>query len=464
MIFRSLFGKIFLCFWLTMIAIVIATAMSGAFLHNRFGRDRFEAHFTATQAAYARAAGAILAAEGLSGLETWLDQLRGPGGLPGRQMIFAADGEVLFGGRGAADLRDLVMAADREIDDRMPISRVFIEPISLQDGQSYWFVTDMRHRRPAGPGPRIGRRGPHPLPALLLLISVAVLVSGIICYALARYLTRPIRQMQAATKQIAAGDFAARVNIDATPRKDELGELSRDFDVMAEKLARLQQAQASLVRDVSHELRSPLARLQVALGLAEQRDDGAAAAELKRIEQEVVVLDELVAQLLSVARLEAAEHGVQREAVDVCKLITAICTDASYEGREQNKRVVFAGDAEILVQGDPSLLRSAFENVIRNALRHTRANSEVSVRAEIQSDKQLIVRVRDAGPGVPEEKLDDLFKPFVRVESARDRDSGGFGLGLAIASAAIRGHGGEITARNHPSGGLEVVVSLPHAG
>ena len=461
MIFRSLFGKIFLCFWLTMIAIVIATAMSGAFLHNRFGRDRFEAHFTATQAAYAKAAGAILASEGFPGLETWLQQLRGPGGLPGRQMIFAANGELLFGRRGAKDLRDLVMAADPDSGERMPINRVSIEPIFLDGEQSYWFVTDMRHRRPPASGPIMRRGGPHPLPALVLLITVAIFVSGIICYALARYLTRPIRQMQLATKQIAAGDFAARVNINTTPRKDELGELSRDFDIMAEKLSRLQQAQAALVRDVSHELRSPLARLQVALGLAEQRDNGAAGAELKRIEQEVAVLDDLVDQLLSVARLEAAGQSAHVDLVDLGKLIDVICTDASYEGREQNKEVVFTTDAQISLRGDASLLRSAFENVIRNALRHTPANSSVVVTAEISPERRFIIRVRDAGPGVPEEQLQDMFKPFVRVETARDRDSGGFGLGLAIASAAVRGHGGEITAHNHHQGGLEVVVTLP---
>ena len=444
-----------------MIAVVIATAMSGAFFHNQTGRDRFEAHFTATQAAYAHAAGAILAAEGMVGLESWLRQLRGPGGLPGRQIVFDADGKILFGGQSAKDLGALLADADPHLAARVPLDRVFAEPIFRPDGQHYWFVSDLRRGRAGGRPPRFANRGPHSFPILLAIIGVAVFVSGIVCYTLAHYLTRPIRQMQTATKQIAAGDFAARVNAHRSPRSDELGELSRDFDVMAEKLAGLQRAQAALVRDVSHELRSPLARLQVALGLAEQRDDGRSTAELKRIEREVAVLDELVAQLLSVARLEAAEQTVEREYIDINALLSAICTDANYEGNEQNKRVRLQTTDALFVRGDLSLLRSAFENIIRNALRHTTVGSEVTVNSTTDLNDAIIVYVRDAGPGVPEAKLEDLFKPFVRVESARDRDSGGFGLGLAIASSAIHRHQGQIKARNHPQGGLEVSVTLP---
>ncbi|MEM7467457.1 MAG: ATP-binding protein [Pseudomonadota bacterium] len=462
MIFRSLFGKIFLWFWITMIAVVIATAISGAFIHQRYDRDRLMTHFAATQAAYARAAGAILEAEGLPALEDWLHQLRGPGGLPGRQLIFAPNGEVLFGGRGAKDLKAIVIRADKDLNSPMPVEGVFFDPIYSASGDHFWFVSDMRFGRQPGPKRRFFRHGTNPLPRLAFLIGVAVLVSGIVCYALARYLTRPIRDLRRATQQLASGDFSARVKSQALMRGDELGELSRDFDRMAEKLARLQQAQAALVRDVSHELRSPLARLQVALGLAEQRDDGRAKAELARIDQEIHVLDELVSQLLSVARLEASDESLSQEQIDLADLIATVCTDASFEGNKQNKIVHCDVKDAAIVMGDRSLLRSAVENIVRNALRHTPEATEVLTTLSVEQNT-AIIRIKDAGPGVPADKIADLFKPFVRVESARDRDSGGFGLGLAIASAAIQRHEGTIEAGNHLDGGLEVTIVLPVA-
>lgn len=475
MIFKSLFGKIFLWFWLTMIAVVIMTAISAGVFHQKYGRDRFEAHFTATQAAYARAASAILEAEGLGALEQWLYQLRGPGGLPGRQIVLTEQGDILFGGRhtraaGGTNKRiaelQAIIRESKEVGNKtvpaMPIERVFFEPIYHPSGDRYWFVSDMRIKRP-GAGPRsMYSPRPHSWTILAMLAGVAVLVSGIVCFTLARYLTRPIRGLQAATKKIATGDFEARAPGANMTRGDELGELSRDFNNMAEKLQRLQQSQTALLRDVSHELRSPLARLQVALGLAEQRDDGRSAMALNRIEQELAVLDALVTQLLSVARLEAADESSENISVDLNELLGSICRDASFEGSEEQKQVEFTATGQATINADRSLLKSAFENIVRNALRHSPAGSKITVTNEHLSDaSEIRVTVLDAGSGVPTEMLEDLFKPFVRVESARDRDSGGFGVGLAIASAAISRYKGAIKARNHESGGLEVTVTLP---
>lgn len=455
-----------------MIAVVVVTAFSAAVFHQKYGSDRFEAHFTATQAAYARAASAILEAEGLGALEQWLYQLRGPGGLPGRQIVLSEQGDILFGGGRSAspqdinanvlELQAIIRGSDGEFASPMPIERVFFEPIYHPNGERYWFVSDMRIGRHAR-GPRgIGLPRPHSLTIVSMIGGVAVLVSGLVCFGLARYLTRPIRGLQAATKKIATGDFEARVSGSGMGRGDELGELSRDFDNMAEQLQRLQQAQSALLRDVSHELRSPLARLQVALGLAEQRDDGRSAMELKRIDQELSVLDELVSQLLSVARLEAAGADTENTAVDLNELLAAICRDASFEGSEQGKQVAFVSSGTAIISCDRSLLRSAFENIIRNALRHSAKESTIEVTSERKTEQdEIVIRVQDAGPGVPESMLEELFKPFVRVETARDRDSGGFGVGLAIASSAIGRYHGVIKASNHPHGGLEVTVKLP---
>jgi two-component system sensor histidine kinase CpxA len=228
---------------------------------------------------------------------------------------------------------------------------------------------------------------------------------------------------------------------------------------MAERLNDLLQSQRQLVRDVSHELRSPLARLRVALELAERTGDRKKA--LSRIEKEADELERLVTELLSLARLESGQAGLERHSLRLDELIAKVVTDARFEAQAEEKQVSYTAEAVTLV-GDGVLLRSAVENVTRNAIHHTAAKSEVQVSLVRQQDNCLI-QVRDAGPGVDELQLESIFDPFTRTTDARERGGGGFGLGLAIARRAMQIHGGDASARNHPEGGLEVSLRLPLA-
>jgi signal transduction histidine kinase len=242
--------------------------------------------------------------------------------------------------------------------------------------------------------------------------------------------------------------------------------MGRDFDAMAARVEALMSAQLRLVRDISHELRSPLARLGVALDLARKRAGAAAAGDLARIEREAGRLNEMIGQLLTLSRWETGADGARREPFDLAALVRGVAEDADFEARSQDRsvRVVECDDCEIA--GTPALLHSAVENVVRNAVRHAPQGSAVSVslrRAREAEGDTAVISVRDEGAGVPEESLADIFRPFYRVDDSRTRATGGAGLGLAIAERAVRLHGGDVTAKNLTGGGFIVEIRLPVA-
>ncbi|MGA8541055.1 MAG: ATP-binding protein, partial [Terriglobales bacterium] len=261
---------------------------------------------------------------------------------------------------------------------------------------------------------------------------------------------------------------------------DEMTELMRDFDRMAERIEGLVDSQSRLLKDVSHELRSPLARLSVALGLARQRVRSELAPEvapelenaLNRIELEADRLNQLIQRLLTISRLESGADGLRKTTVSLRELVQHVAHDAEYEAAGSVCRVTADATAdaadEFLVQADPDLLRSAVENVIRNAIRYTAEGTTVEVRLERQlsgngEGGEIIVRVLDSGPGVPDEALQKIFEPFYRLDDARNRQTGGAGLGLSIAERAIKLHGGQLSASNRKEGGLEVEIRIPAA-
>ena len=313
------------------------------------------------------------------------------------------------------------------------------------------------------PGPRLFF-GPHGVPGLGLLI--AIVSSGVVSYFLARYLTAPVVRLRTATQQLAAGDLTARAEAPPKRRRDEIAELVRDFNGMAARLEDLVNAQNRLLNDVSHELRSPLARLNVALGLARQRTGPEAQGALERIEREAERLNELIGRLLAIARLESGEEAVQKSAVNLEEMLHEICKDADFEAQSRNCRVKCVIADACIVMGHARLLHSAIENVVRNATRYTREGTEVEIRLEKAQDAngaEAVVRVTDSGPGVPEEDLHKLFRPFYRLDDARNRQTGGVGLGLAITERTVRLHGGRVKAANRPEGGLIVEIRLPLA-
>jgi len=312
------------------------------------------------------------------------------------------------------------------------------------------------------PGPRLflGPRG-LPIPGLIML-SIS---SGLVCYLLAWFLTMPVVRLRAATRQLAAGDLTARSGASNLGRSDEVAGLMRDFDAMAERLEGLVKAQSRLLNDISHELRSPLARLNVALGLARQRSNVESAVMLDRIELEAGRLNELIGRLLTLARLEDGEQRAPSTPVLLEEVVLSVAEDAEFEAQERHCHVhsdIPAGHWE--VPGDASLLHSAVENVVRNAVRYTREGSTVEIhleKKESSTGSEAVVRVTDCGDGVPPDALKKLFQPFYRLDDARGRQTGGVGLGLAITERAVRFHGGRVAAANRAEGGLVVEIHLP---
>ena len=312
------------------------------------------------------------------------------------------------------------------------------------------------------PGPRVFV-GPRGVPITGLIIGV--ITSGLVCYFLSWYLTKPIVRLRKATRQLAAGNLKARTGAPVTARRDEVTGLMRDFDAMAERLETLMNAQSRLLNDISHELRSPLARLNVALGLARQRTGIESADMLERIELEASRLNELIGRILTLARLEDGEQRVPQTPVPLNELVANIAEDAEFEAQARHCHVhTVIPEGDWGVRGNASLLHSALENVVRNAIRYTQERSSVEIElASEQSSKgpEAVLKVSDSGPGVPEDALGKLFEPFYRLDDARGRLTGGVGLGLAITERAVRFHGGRVSAHNRAEGGLRIEIRLP---
>ena len=346
------------------------------------------------------------------------------------------------------------------IDKLMP-ERIVRRAMTL-DGKRYELVLELP------PGPRVFF-GPHDIPGLG--IGIAVLTSGLMCYLLAWSMTTPVRRLRTAAQSLAAGDLSARTGVPVNGRHDELTELMRDFDRMAERLEGLVDSQSRLLKDVSHELRSPLARLSVALGLARQRTKAETAPELNgslnRIELEADRLNQLIQRLLTISRLESGTDGLRKTKFSLREMVEQVARDADYETPGRGCRVTAEGADEFLVEADPDLLRSAVENVVRNATRYTAEGTKVDVRLERQPAESggddIVIRVLDSGPGVPGEALQKILEPFYRLDDARNQQTGGAGLGLSIADRAIKLHGGQLHASNRKEGGLEVEIRIPAA-
>ena len=322
------------------------------------------------------------------------------------------------------------------------------QPITSQSGTQYVLVAELAIER-----------HPPPLWEHLLHLAAIIVVAGLFCYWLARYLTAPVTKLRAATQELARGNLSARVAPAFGNRRDELTALATDFDQMAEQIETLVKGQRRLLGDISHELRSPLARLNVALELARQRAGVDAATALQRIEREAETLNEMIGQLLALTRLESHTEAVEKTSFDLVELVREIVDDANYEARNRDRSVQLDLPAACNLLGNEQLLRRAIENVVRNAVQYTANDTAVEVK--LACGERAVITVRDHGPGVPAETLDKLFRPFYRVDEARDRNSGGTGLGLAIAERAVRLHGGTVEAANVATGGLAVTIALP---
>jgi Signal transduction histidine kinase len=271
-----------------------------------------------------------------------------------------------------------------------------------------------------------------------------------------------------AARELATGKLNARVKASSSQSRlfsgDEFAALMHDFNHMAERLESLVGAQKLLLRDVSHELRSPLARLSVALELAREDAGQEMVPHLDRIERETEKLNLLIGQLLTLSSMEAMERQQNFRPFSLNHLVERMIPDAQFEAQQRQCSVVFHAEIECTVQGNEELLYRAIENVVRNAIRYTENGTEVEIdlsTAKIGDGPGVVLAVSDRGPGIPPDQLEAVFHPFRRVDSARSPDTGGFGVGLAIADRAVRLHNGEVVASAREGGGAVIRMTLP---
>jgi two-component system, OmpR family, sensor kinase len=453
-----LFWKFFAFIWLAQLAGIVAIASSFWLTESR--ADRISAEIDAGPGAGFRvdAAAAIVRYAGISALKEWAQRDPGP-------TVYAVDdaGRDVLGRPVAPDL----LARVRELQHTSGAPSVIRESLGA-DGRRYVLFSAGREslaRPPAsrgpgpgpnpggGPGPRWGRV-PHAAPLIATLL--ASLATALM---LAWYVAKPIRSLRTAFDAVAGGDLKVRVAPVIGGRKDELADLGRDFDRMANRLQASMDGQRRLLHDVSHEMRSPLARLQAATGLIRLKF-GQQEPAIERIEEEIVRIDRLVGDLLKLSRLEAGELAGLEEEVDMQELVREVLDDANFEAHAMNREVIWDHETPGTVIGRPEMLHGAIENVVRNALKHAAQSREIHVETTIdRGHSTYTVRVLDAGPGVPENELPELFTPFFRAVDAARTD--GYGLGLAIARRSIEAHRGTITASNRLEGGLAVTIALP---
>lgn len=446
---RSVFVKIYLAFMVTALVTTAVTITMAAY-YRQWSND--SVNLLAPTGGYISAAELILQQGGEPLLLEWL--LRFERHPSVNAYVFDAQGLSLLPNPPAIVL-DYALSADSYEAQISPLSRSEIlvkAPIESAKGQVYLLVVEFMH-------PLVVFN----LPAYLgwgLLVSF--LIFAVWSFVLSGYLTLPVRYIQHTVRAFADGNWRARIDERSLRRRDELGELSREFNHMAGYIERLIHDQRQLVSDISHELRSPLARSTVALELARLDAVPDQEEHLDRIELENQRLNDMIEDLLNMAKLDTQQDHRHWGNVFCGAVLEQVVGDARFEHPGSIINLTLPPRLPA-ISGDQKLLKSAFENIIRNALLHTKEGTSVDI-AISHKNTELRIVIRDHGPGVPKDKLNDLLRPFVRVETARERlrsDHRGFGLGLAIAHRVVSHHRGQIGLENHQDGGLMVTIQLP---
>jgi signal transduction histidine kinase len=447
---RSLLVRIFVSFWL-IIGITIGVAAIAGYYYAEQVRSEMEG-FEFDDAILD--ASAALSSGGREGLTDWLR--RAPASRNVTIYIVDGEGRELLG-------RNLPNYLSRKLHrhESHITPRVRTDPPNLRrarllsqlvsdTGEVYTVLLSRPHRQGYWEG----------APAGSLLLVLALIVSCAVSYLLARAISNPVRELRSATVALAEGNMDSRVSPSVGKRRDELGLLARDFDAMAEKLQHAAAQQTELSRNISHELRSPLARLKVAMELAKRKTGE--LPEFDRIDEETERLDRLIGQILSYTRMESGSVSELAQ-IDLADLVQEVVENVNFECRAEGYdgvNVETKLEAAPIVSGFAEALTSAIENIVRNAVRHSPPNEKVNVRVAGQNGA-AIVEISDRGTGVAEDEIDHLFEPFFRTRSATaDSSKPGTGLGLAIAARAIKLNGGTVVASNHEGGGLCVVISL----
>jgi len=455
---RSLFVKIFLGF--VVVVILVGTSLETSSILANYYEVRWQMVLHSIMPMEAEKCARMYEQSGKQAVEDYLDEMQKQKSV--RFYFFDEDGNSLID-RGAPEII-LKLAKSKEGLERT--ARQNLSMVDPRRGIGMRMVPGPSGKRyvlafqqsPNLIMPVSEAVGTHPY---LRLLVVGLLGTGL-CLLLTLHITKPIRRLRAATQNIASGKLKTRVDKSVRRRHDEIGMLGRDFDQMANQIEALVAAQRELLGDVSHELRSPLARMIVALGLLKQASPDEAVEYVNRINTEAERLDKTIGQLLTLTRIESGAELAQRERFDFTNLVQEVAADGDFEARAHHREVKMTRADACTISGIPEMLRSAIENVVRNAIRYTPEGTTVEIALErfAESDEKVLLTIRDHGPGVPKIMLAGIFQPFQRVPTA-ESNSDGAGLGLAIADRVVQMHNGQIRAVNADDRGLIVEIILP---
>lgn len=450
---RSLYWKIFLSFWLATILVIVTTAWITSHITRKSSQPVHESVFMDS---YANAAVATFESGQHQALLQWLSKI----GLSRHMSIFllSSTGEII----GTHTPPDSVINASKAlIKDQLP-SEGILKSGKLIVSHEILSTSGKFYRLAAVSDKPISHFIQIPWAGLTIRLTLAMFISGFICYMLSRYLTKPLRSLGLAAQSIATGKLNTRVGHFKGHGNDEIAKLSKEFDRMAEQLEALIHSKERLLQDISHELRSPLTRLQIAIELGRKKSQHLADNEFSRMELECSRLNILIREILEFARLEQSATELQRSMTDLNALLNDIIQDGNYEFNNAPKRIIIERLEPCQLLVDKRLIHRALENIIRNALHYTSVDEHIYISLTQNHDtQQVCIAIRDNGPGVPEDQLNNIFNPFYRVDSSRTKKTGGYGLGLAIASRAIALHNGSISASNATPKGLLVQILLP---
>ena len=457
---RSLFLKIFLWFWLTVVLVGLSLVVTTLITRSRSQTDAegWKASVSFAVSGEANRAVSIYETGGSAALRKHFEQMRRVRFI--RFYLLDENGKEVLYQQPPQQAIELAAGAGKDTaflpsypgSDRFAAQRVV-----GSSGREYIFFM-------IAPGvPVRDLLATLGLETLLGLAGV-LLVAGAFCFWLTRHITEPVVQLRAAASQIAEGHLGTRVPQAMQRRRDEIGVLSQQFDRMAERIQSVLADHEWLLSTVSHELRSPLTRLSVAAALLRQCPEEEKLEYVDRIELETEQLNRLIAQLLTLSRIESGiDTSSRKETIDLSNLVQEVAADGNFEAQARSCSVSVGTLDHCVTTGIIDQIRTAIENVVRNAIRHTKVNSEVEITVRKQGDRPngaAVVGIRDHGPGVAESDLQKIFQPFYRT-SSNGSNSEGSGLGLAITDRIARKHGGTVRAFNAPNGGLLVELEFP---
>jgi|TARA_B110001469_G_scaffold32332_1_gene32861 two-component system sensor histidine kinase CpxA len=444
LIFRSLYWKIFFFFWLTLITVIFSVATLSEIIVEERDQDQYQ-----RVVRLGIKAADIFETSGPAELTAWLRYI---------DQEFDVKGFMLDSKRRPISLANL---PKNWLQFALPLTQNRLSERHLRGFQPYRIssssdriYTFVAHRDNRGPYPAWLKHLP------ILQVFTALVIVALLTAFVTWRITDPLRKLKQATDSFARGNLDTRLTNLVGARKDEIGEVGLAFNHMAERISLLVSNQQRLFRDISHELRTPLARQQIAIELLARKMPETEHQSLHRIEREIDRMNALIDQVLSLLRLEQQGQSPVDETYDLGALLQKLTQDAQFEAQSKHQ-VLLQQPPHIVLTGQPELVSRAVENILRNAIRYTSADGRVFLQVEKRKDN-VVIRIEDEGEGVPDDALKRLFEPFYRVETSRNQQSGGYGVGMAIADQAIRAQGGTIEASNRSTGGLRVDINLPN--